>query len=67
MARDYDGDGDLDIAAISFFADYASPQEEGFVYLKNEGNFNSNRLPFLKAKWAAGSPWMLATWMEMEK
>jgi hypothetical protein len=40
MARDYDGDGDLDIAAISFFADYASAQEEGFVYLKNEGNFN---------------------------
>ena len=40
MARDYDGDGDLDIAAISFFADYEHQPEEGFVYLKNEGNFN---------------------------
>ena len=40
MARDYDGDGDLDIAAISFFADYEHQPEEGFVYLKNDGNFN---------------------------
>jgi len=40
MARDFDGDGDLDIAAISFFADYAKQPEEGFVYLKNTGNFN---------------------------
>jgi len=40
IARDYDNDGDLDIAAISFFADYEHQPEEGFVYLKNEGNFN---------------------------
>ena len=40
IARDYDGDGDLDIATISFFADYAHHPEEGFVYLKNEGNMN---------------------------
>jgi hypothetical protein len=40
MARDYDKDGDFDIAAIAFFADYAHHPEEGFVYLKNEGNFN---------------------------
>ena len=40
IARDFDGDGDLDIAAISFFADYANQPEEGFVYLKNTGNFN---------------------------
>jgi hypothetical protein len=39
MARDFDGDGDLDIAAISFFADYARQPEEGFVYLRNKGNF----------------------------
>jgi len=38
MARDYDQDGDLDIATIAFFADFASQPEEGFVYLKNEGN-----------------------------
>jgi hypothetical protein len=38
MARDYDGDGDLDIATIAFFADYAESPEEGFVYLENKGN-----------------------------
>ena len=40
MARDYDGDGDLDIAAISFFADYLKKPEEGFVYLQNNGKYN---------------------------
>lgn len=40
IARDYDGDGDLDIATISFFADYMKQPGEGFVYLKNMGDFN---------------------------
>jgi hypothetical protein len=40
IAKDFDNDGDLDIATIAFFADYARQPEEGFVYLKNEGNFN---------------------------
>ena len=39
LARDYDQDGDLDIAAISFFPDYERSPEEGFVYLQNQGNF----------------------------
>jgi len=38
MARDFDGDGDLDIAAISFFADYIRKPEESFVYLANKGS-----------------------------
>jgi len=38
IARDFDGDGDLDIATISFFADYEHQPEESFVYLENEGN-----------------------------
>lgn len=33
-------DGDLDIATISFFADYEKQPEEGFVYFENKGNFN---------------------------
>ena len=37
QAADFDGDGDLDIAAIGFFADYADAPEEAFVYLRNEG------------------------------
>ena len=40
MARDFDGDGDLDIAAISFFADYAAHPEESFLYLENKGNLD---------------------------
>lgn len=37
LARDFDGDGDLDIAAISFFADYIRHPEESFIYLENKG------------------------------
>ena len=40
IARDFDGDGNLDIAAISFFADYAKQPEETFIYLANKGNLN---------------------------
>lgn len=40
LARDYDNDGDLDIAAISFFADYEKQPQESFVYLDNrQGKF----------------------------
>jgi mono/diheme cytochrome c family protein len=37
MARDFDGDGDMDIACIAYFADYRRQPEEGFVYLENGG------------------------------
>ncbi len=40
IARDFDNDGDLDIAAIAHFADYQRQPEEGFVYLENKGNFD---------------------------
>ena len=40
MARDFDEDGDLDIASISFFADYKNHPEESFIYLENKGGFN---------------------------
>jgi hypothetical protein len=50
MARDFDGDGDLDIAAIAFFADYARQPEEGFVYLENKGNFEFHPFTLSEAK-----------------
>jgi hypothetical protein len=50
IAKDYDGDGDLDIAAISFFADYANQPEEGFIYLENAGNFDFQPYSFPEAK-----------------
>ncbi|MGC8988578.1 MAG: FG-GAP repeat domain-containing protein, partial [Verrucomicrobiia bacterium] len=38
--RDYDQDGDLDIAAISFYPDWFNSPRESFVYLENRGGFN---------------------------
>ncbi|MEO6814503.1 MAG: VCBS repeat-containing protein [Ginsengibacter sp.] len=49
MARDFDGDGDLDIATISFFPDYRNQPLESFVYLKNNGNLNFQPYTFPQA------------------
>lgn len=46
MARDFDGDGDLDIAAISFFPDYMNGPRESFVYLQNQGGLKFNASTF---------------------
>jgi hypothetical protein len=40
VARDFDGDGDLDIATIAYFADFNHQPEEGFVYLENLGGYD---------------------------
>ena len=58
MARDYDGDGDLDIAAISFFADYTHQPEESFVYLENKGNLDFHPYSFREAT--------LGRWLTMD-
>lgn len=42
IAGDFDGDGDLDIATISYFPDIRNQPQEGFVYLENMGNWNFN-------------------------
>ena len=46
-ARDFDEDGDLDIAAISFFPDYQKSPQESFVYLENKGQmtFTAHTFP----------------------
>ncbi|HRO46688.1 VCBS repeat-containing protein [Agriterribacter sp.] len=49
MVRDYDLDGDLDIAAISFFPDYLRYPEESFIYLKNIGNLKFDDYSFPEA------------------
>ena len=46
MARDFDQDGDLDIAAISFFPDYEKSPQESFVYLENHGNLKFKAATF---------------------
>lgn len=40
MAQDFDTDGDLDIAAISFFPDYERAPDRGFLYFENQGDYN---------------------------
>ncbi len=37
LARDFDADGDLDIAAIAFYPDFENAPEESFVLLENLG------------------------------
>lgn len=49
MVRDYDLDGDLDIAAISFFPDYLRYLGESFIYLKNKGNLKFDDYSFPEA------------------
>ncbi|OLY94707.1 Repeat domain-containing protein [Cnuella takakiae] len=49
---DFDKDGDQDIAAISFFADYQHQPSEGFVFLENKGKLQYAAATFKEA--AAG-------------
>ncbi len=37
---DFDQDGDIDIASISFFPDYATTPKESFLFFENDGNNN---------------------------
>lgn len=53
-ACDFDQDGDLDIAAISFFPDFKNHPEHGFVYLENK---NDGFSPFVTPL-AADSRWI---------
>lgn len=51
VARDFDLDGDLDIAAISFFPDFKNHAEQGFIYFENTG---TNYVPQTTPMAAAG-------------
>lgn len=46
-AVDFDQDGDLDIAAVSFHPDFNTGSKESFVYFENDGqnNFQSYTIP----------------------
>lgn len=50
IAADFDGDGDLDIAAIAFFTDFKYHPEEGFTYLEQNkpNDFISHQIPVEK-------------------
>ncbi|WP_149275323.1 FG-GAP repeat domain-containing protein [Pareuzebyella sediminis] len=54
IPEDFDGDGDIDIASISFFPDYRNHPEESFVYLENMGNLTFRPYSFAesnKGRW----------------
>lgn len=54
IARDFDGHGLLDIAAISFFPDFQHHPEQGFIYFRNDGqgNFKPFTTPLAdKGRW----------------
>jgi len=46
IARDFDQDGDLDIATISYFPDFKSQPQEAFVYLENKGTNTTHQETF---------------------
>ena len=46
IAKDFDSDGDLDIASIAFFADYKNTPEEGFLYWENKGDLKFEPFSF---------------------
>ena len=50
IAEDYDQDGDLDIAAISFFPDFVNTPESGFLYLENQGDFSMKAFHFSQSQ-----------------
>ena len=55
MVRDFDGDGDQDMVAISFFADYITQPDESLLYFENDGKLNFR--PF-KIKGALAGRWL---------
>ena len=57
MASDFDGDGDLDIAAIAFYDD-PFDIAEGFVYFENMGGMKFSKLMIREA--------VLGQWLKME-
>jgi hypothetical protein len=62
IPEDFDKDGDIDLAAISFFPDFQQQPEQSFLYLENQGNweFEAFTFPeFLSGRWIvmdAGDP-----------
>ena len=63
MARDFDKDGDLDIAAISFHDNPEKP-EDGFVYLENTGNMHF--IPHVTADARSGK-WLTMDVADLDK
>lgn len=66
MAHNFDQDGDLDIAAISFPPNFKNPTETGFVYLQQDSFLSFNAKTFPASNLGHWSPWILVIWTKME-
>ncbi|MES2794381.1 MAG: VCBS repeat-containing protein [Bacteroidota bacterium] len=64
MAADFDLDGDLDIAAISFFTDPKQVPNEGFLLLSNEGDNTSFSVSTFEA--AKTGKWLVMDIADMD-
>lgn len=58
QTRDYDQDGDMDIAAVAFYPNYDGRPEESFIYFENTGNLNFSPHTFTQVN--------LSRWMVMD-
>ena len=63
MAADFDLDGDIDIAAISFFNDETQKPHEGFLMLDNQGDMSFKVSTFKQAK---QGKWMVMDVADMD-
>jgi hypothetical protein len=57
-ARDFDQDGDYDIAAVAFYPDYAGRPAEAFTYYQNQGGNQFKAMTFPESN--------LGRWMVMD-
>ncbi len=63
VARDFDQDGDLDIAAISFFPDFNKNPEQSFIYFENR---DGKYLPFVTPESTSGR-WLVMDAADIDK
>ncbi|WP_422350948.1 FG-GAP repeat domain-containing protein [Flagellimonas sp.] len=61
LADDFDLDGDVDFAVMSFFPDFSDNPEEGFVYLENQDSESYTFRPYVTQEA------MLGNWLVMDK
>ncbi len=62
LARDFDKDGDMDVAAVSFFPDFKKTPERGFVYFENN---NGDMIPHTTPLAASGR-WLLMETVDLD-
>lgn len=60
---DFDGDGDLDMAAISFFPDNLNSPLQNFLYIENQGNLTFK--PFIHSMSERGK-WLVMELVDLE-